>query len=143
MIHYVFLLCYDTIKKYRNNIFNNTPTGRSRIQTWQEEDEMPKIGERYIFDLRKCKSKPRWKGYIEEKSLEITSKKNNERKSLSTILDSVKPKPWHLIKKCGIIPDGLVQTPLNHLKLTNGNKGEGALYQDSEAERREPGLTQG
>ena len=76
MIHYVFLLCYDTIKKYRNNIFNNTPTGRSRIQTWQEEDEMPKIGERYIFDLRKCESKPRWKGYIEEKSLEI----KNERK---------------------------------------------------------------
>ena len=65
-----------------------------------------------------------------ETKLEITSKKNNERKSLSTILDSVKPKPWHLIKKCGIIPEGLVQTRLNQFrKLTNENKGEGALFQ--------------
>ena len=63
--------------------------------------------------------------------LEITSGENRKQ-SFSTIIDSVKPKPWHLIRKRGIIPDGLVQTQLNHFrKLTNGDKGEGELFQST------------
>ena len=44
--------------------------------------------------------------------------------SFSTLSPSRKPKPWHIKKKRGIIPDGLVQSRLNHFRmLTNGEGG--------------------
>jgi hypothetical protein len=43
----------------------------------------------------------------------------------SDVTSSRKPKPWHLVKKRGIIPDGLVQARLTHFKqLTNQGRGE-------------------
>jgi hypothetical protein len=43
----------------------------------------------------------------------------------SDVISSRKPKPWHLVKKRGIIPDGLVQARLTHFKqLTNQGRGE-------------------
>ena len=63
--------------------------------------------------------------------LEITSGENR-KPTFSTIIDCEEPKPWHLIRKRGIIPDGLVQTQLNHFrKLTNGDKGEEELFQST------------
>ena len=45
--------------------------------------------------------------------------------SVSDVTSSRKPKPWHLVKKRGIIPDGLVQARLTHFKqLTNQGRGE-------------------
>ena len=50
--------------------------------------------------------------------------------SFITLANSLKPKPWHLVKKRGIIPDGLVQTHLNHFrKLTNGGSREEDVIQ--------------
>ena len=52
--------------------------------------------------------------------------------SFTTLVNSLKPKPWHLIKKHGIIRDGLVQTRLNHFrKLTNGGRGEDNVIQSN------------
>ena len=45
--------------------------------------------------------------------------------SISGIVSSRKPKPWHLIKKHGIVPDGLVQARLTQFQqLTNQGRGE-------------------
>ena len=64
-----------------------------------------------------------------KKRLKLTSEQKIVKPSFSAIFDSVQPKPWHLIKKRGIIPDGLVQTRLTHFsKLTNGSKGKGDVY---------------
>ena len=54
----------------------------------------------------------------------------NQEPSFTTLTESLKPKHWHLVKKRGIIPDGLVQTRLNHCrKLTNGSRGERDIIQ--------------
>ena len=50
---------------------------------------------------------------------------NLQQASISGIISSRKPKPWHLIKKRGIVPDGLVQARLTHFQqLTNQGRGE-------------------
>ena len=44
---------------------------------------------------------------------------------LSGIISSRKPKPWHLVKKRGIVPDGQVQARLTQFQqLTNQGRGE-------------------
>ena len=48
-----------------------------------------------------------------------------QQASISGIISSRKPKPWHLIKKRGIVPDGLVQARLTQFQqLTNQGRGE-------------------
>ena len=47
--------------------------------------------------------------------------------SFSALTTSLKPKPWHVVKKRGIVPDGLVQTHFNHFKswpMRGGGKVE-------------------
>ena len=56
--------------------------------------------------------------------LKSSSSSNISEVSFSSVTPSRKSKPWHVIKKRGIIPDGLVQTRLNHFRLlTNGEGG--------------------
>jgi hypothetical protein len=45
--------------------------------------------------------------------------------SISGNISGRKPKPWHLVKKRGIVPDGLVQARLTQFQqLTNQGRGE-------------------
>ena len=51
---------------------------------------------------------------------------NLPKASISVKNLSRKPKPWHVVKKRGIVPDGLVQARLTHFQqLTNQGRGEG------------------
>ena len=45
--------------------------------------------------------------------------------SFSSLTTRIKPKPWHVTRKRGIIPDGLVQTRLNHFRMLTNRKGGG------------------
>ena len=71
---------------------------------------------------------------------------NFVKASLPVETSSRKPKPMHIVKKRGIIPDGLVQTRLNHFRqLTNqgiGNTNESKLIlglTNGKAEKRKAG----
>ena len=50
---------------------------------------------------------------------------NLPQASMSVQNSSRIPKPWHLVKKRGIIPDGLVQARLTYFQqLTNQGRGD-------------------
>ena len=50
---------------------------------------------------------------------------NLPQASISVQNSSRKPKPWHLVKKRGIIPDGLLQARLTYFQqLTNQGRGD-------------------
>ena len=60
-----------------------------------------------------------------ELELESNSSSSIPQVSFSSLTTSTKPKPWHVTKKRGIIPDGLVQTRLTHFRMLTHRKGGG------------------